>query len=194
MLDAVGEWIIAKVDRHATLLKGVELVDFLEAQGSLRLEFSFGRKLFQSSLKQGNPESNQEHISTQLSLNFGKEGQALPEIPNSHSKLDKDLAPQKPIGKLKRGESQSKDTLADRFQKVVHGKNVLKDKDRGEASGKNVLKEKKKKETSKPIEPKNDSAEKLPSIPTGQPERTLTPTAGQSLVKVVFHTAEDVKI
>ena len=82
------------------MLKGAKLVDFLEAQGSFRLEFShLGENYFRVLSSRKNPEFNQGKIVSQLSLEFGTDESALSEIPNPHVKLELDLEPQKPVDK-----------------------------------------------------------------------------------------------
>jgi hypothetical protein len=271
LLDAVGGWILAKVNSQATLLKGAELVDFLEAQDSFQLEFfHLGENYFRVLAKREILKFNQEQIATQLSLDFAPEEPALSENQKTQRTLDSALSPQKPIAKSivkpkeksqekpkeslaakpsqplqdksqnqnqtppssttptptptpnpnpnpapapapapaspppppppprtsasKKRVSENKDALADRSKNVVPGKKVLKDIDKEQAIGKNLKKEKKKKEASKPISPKNNPIEKPRSIPVLQPKSMSTPSVGQSLVKVVFHTAEDAQL
>ena len=202
LLDAIGNRVLAKVNRQATSLTGVELVDFLEAQGSSLLEFShLGENYFKVLSCREIPELNQEQIATQLALDFGTEGLLLSEISNLYKKLDPSLADQRPIG------SQSKDTLEGRAKEVVHSKNTLRDKeknvlndkeiDKGKPSNINILKVKKRKEDGKSIQVTSNPVENTQGLAITQfvqSEHTLTPPAGQSPVKVVFHTAEDAQI
>lgn len=100
LLDAVGSWVLAKVNNQATLLKGAELVDFLEAQGSFRLECShLGENYFRILSKREISTVNQEQIATQLTLDFGTEELAISDNPKPHGKLNAALVPQKPIVK-----------------------------------------------------------------------------------------------
>ena len=76
LLDEAGGWILAKVNKQATFLKGADLVNFLEAQGYLRLELShMGENYFRVTPSREVPEHNLEQTATQLSLKFMVEGQ-----------------------------------------------------------------------------------------------------------------------
>ncbi|MDR3543964.1 MAG: SNF2-related protein [Desulfosporosinus sp.] len=246
LLDAVGSWVLANVNSQATLLKGAELINFLEAQGSFRLECShLGENYFRVLSKREITESNIEQIATQLFLDFGAEEPAISENSKPHGKLNAALVPKKPIVKpkeklqekpkeslvtksnqrlrdmshsqtktqpllstpsptptpaqrtsasKKKVVSESKDALADRSNKNVPDQNVLKDIENGKVLSKNLRKEKKNKEASQSIQPKYNSDIKPQSLPVLQPRRMSTPSVGQSLVKVVFHTTEDAQL
>ena len=104
LLDEVGGWIQAKVNKQATFLKGTNLVDFLEAQGYLRLELShMGENYFRvvpiREMREHNLEHPLEQTATQLSLEFSVEGQEPQETTNSHIKIDLSTDSKKAIEK-----------------------------------------------------------------------------------------------
>jgi len=76
-------------------------------------------------------------------------------------------------------------------------KNVSNDKNKEEPSSKNILKVMKTKEVDKSIQIINNPVKKTQGLAITQlvqAESSLTPPAAQSPVKVVFHTAEDVRL
>lgn len=190
LLDEAGGWILAKVNKQATFLKGANIVDFLEAQGYLRLELSYmGDNYFRVIPSREVPEHNLEQTATQLALEFSVEGQDS----------QKPITENQPI----REKNQTQHTRTEKDGREVQSKSTLKGKDRVKAQTKSVLKGKNREE----VLTKSSSAAKvnkslqpvcitvdLPSISVAQPERTLTPPAEHSLVKVVFHTAEDAQV
>jgi hypothetical protein len=87
LLDQTGGWILAKVNKQVTFLKGADLVDFIEAQGYLRLELShLGNNYFRIIPFREVPEQNLEQTETQLSLEFLVEGQDTREPISSQGK------------------------------------------------------------------------------------------------------------
>lgn len=110
LLDEVGGWISAKVNKHATFLKGADLVDFLEAQGYLRLELSHMgenyfriipvRKMLEQEHKlQEAPTQLTTQVTTQLSFDFSVEKQDSQETLSSQGKQGLVTDPKKPMEK-----------------------------------------------------------------------------------------------
>lgn len=97
LLDEAGSWIMAKVNKQATFLKGGDLVVFLEAQGYSRLELShMGDNYFKVIPSREVPEHNLEQTATQLSLEFSFEEQNSQETISSLGKAGSGKAPGKP--------------------------------------------------------------------------------------------------
>ena len=161
LLDEAGGWILAKVNGQSTLLKGTELVSFLESQGSLRLEVShIGENYFRFITVRDIPELIQEEqTATQLSLDFGIEGPdragnteipidqpiAKPQEPIKESEVIKVTEPSRPISQTQhapagmiKSPSPSKGALSNRFNEVVHDNitSRVKDKDKDNAIAK----------------------------------------------------------
>ena len=227
LLDEAGGWILAKVNKQATFLKGANLVEFLEAQGYFRLELSYmGENYFRVIPIRETSVHNLEQTTTQLSLEFSIEGQDSQEIISSHGKMG--LGPdmekpmeepmiktiqktklntiQKPLEKptkeekpkcikrttesvLNQEKNQTQHTRIEKDGREVQSKSVLKEKNREEGLSKSISASR----VDKPLQPIGIPVD-LPCISVAQPERALTPQVEHSLVKVVFHTAEDLLV
>lgn len=241
LLDEVGGWITAKVNKQVTFLKGANLVDFLEAQGHLRLELShMGENYFRVIPIREMPEHTEhtlEQPKIQLSLDFSvaeQEPQKAIQKP-LQKPLDKPL--EEPLDKpktilkttenrpmrekkqteptqsaIEERELHSKSVLPEENRGILQNKNTLKGKERVKGQMKSVLKGKSKEKvlTKGPSAAKVDKPLQPISIPTDrasistdilenismihQPVRALTPSAGHSLINVVFHTEEDAQV
>ena len=249
LLDEAGGWILAKVNKQATFLKGANLVEFLEAQGYFRLELShMGENYFRVIPIKETSVHNLEQTTIQLSLEFSIEGQDSQEIISSHGEMglgqntEKSMEEpmiktiqktklntiQKPLerptkeekpkyikrtteSKPNQEKNQTQHTRIVKDGREIQSKSALKGKDREatqnksqvKAQTKSVLKEKIREEglskstsvgrANKPLQPICIPVD-LPSISVTQPEMALTPQVEHSLVKVVFHTAEDLLV
>lgn len=164
LLDEIGGWITAQVNKQATFLKGANLVDFLEAQGYLRLELShMGENYFRvipiREMLEHNLEHNIEQPATQLSFDFlvagqepqkpissqGKTGIGTEKKQTQRTQAEKEGREVKSESTLKgkgRGKIQSKSVLTERDRGVVQSKSVLPEKYRGILQNKSTLKEK----------------------------------------------------
>ena len=197
LFDEAGSWILAKVNKQVTFLKGAKLVKFLEAQGYSRLELShLGNDHFRVTPIREVPEHNLEKTATQLSLSFPIKGQD----------------PQKPI------RSQGESGLGSAMEKImIKATEKLIEK---------PIEKPIKKPTKMPIEKlrklmrtierhqirEMDQAEHVQSKKDGrviqsksdlngkdrgavaQPERTPTSPVENSLIKVIFHIEEDAQV
>jgi len=208
LLDEAGGWILAKVNKQATFLKGADLVNFLEAQGYLRLELShMGENYFRVTRSREVPEHNLEQTATQLSLKFMVKGQDSQEPISSQGKTGLGTDMEKLMEKimirtiqkpLEKPTEKPKNIIRTTERQPIREKNQAEHtrtkKDGREVQSKSTLtKSISKAKVNKPLKPINIPVD-LPSISLAQPERTLTPPAEHSLVKVVFHTAEDAQV
>lgn len=209
LLDEAGGWILAKVNKQATFLKGADLVNFLEAQGYLRLELSYmGDNYFRVIPSREMPEHNLEQTATQLSLKFMVEGQDSQEPISSQGKTGLSTAMEKLMEKImikaiQKPLEKPKNIIRTTERQPIREKNQIEHtrtkKDGREVQSKSTLtkstltKNTSEVKVNKPLQPISIPVD-LPSTSLAQPERTLTPPAENSLVKVVFHTAEDVQV
>jgi len=196
LLDEVGGWILAKVNKQATFLKGANLVGFLEAQGYLRLELSYiGENYFRVIPSREVPEHPLEQAATQLSLEFSVEGQEPQKTTNSHSKIGLSTDPentiQKPLEELIeqqkniirihenlpiREKVKAKHSQTEKDGREAQSKSTLKGKDRVKGQTKSVRKGKNREKAlsksttadmvNRPLQPI--------SIPADLPEKTFT--------------------
>lgn len=204
LLDEAGGWISAQVNKQATFLKGADLVNFLEAQGYLRLELShMGENYFRIIPIREIPEHNLAETPTQLSLGFSVEGQEYQEIINSHRKIGFGTDPEKTMERTIQKTRQKPIEKPKEKRVIIENQPIREkkqtrhtrvEKDREKAQSKSAFtKSTSAAKVNKPLKLISIPVD-LPSISVAQPERTLTPPAEHSLVNVVFHTAEDVQV
>jgi len=223
LLDEIGGYITAKVNKQATFLKGANLVDFLEAQGYLRLELShLGENYFRvipiRKMLEHNLEHNIEQSATQLSLDFLVAGQEPQKPISSQSKTEHKLT-QEPLERAKEkpktieshtlGEKkQTKHTQVEKEGKQRTTVQMKKDPMKSDLKGKNrekaFTKDPSAAKVNKPLQPIRIPADP-PSISTDLPEtenisimhspvKALKPPSEHPLLSVVFHTAEDAQV
>lgn len=190
LVDEVGGWIQAKVNKQATFLKGTNLVEFLEAQRYLRLELSYiGDNYFRVIPSREVPEPIQEKTVTQLSSGFSIEAQDSQKPISPQGKIglgpDMEKLTSQPILNKK----QTEHTRTEKVRGAVQLKNILKGKDRVKTPAKSTSGAK----VNKPLQPINIPVE-LPSVPVAQTKKTFTQLEEHSLVNVVFHTEEDAQV
>jgi len=226
LLDEAGGWIMAKVNKQATFLKGGDLVVFLEAQGYSRLELShMGDNYFKVIPSREVPEHNLEQTAIQLSLEFSVEEQNSQETISLLGKASSGTAPEKLMEKPKiktiqktkqkplekptekpknilgttesqpiREKKMTEHTQKEKDGRAVQNINTLRGKDRVKVQTKRVIKEKNKEKNLS----KNPSAAKVnkPFKPIGIPVElpSISVPAKNSLVNIVFHTAQDAQV
>jgi len=211
LLDEVGGWITAKVNKQATFLKGENLVNFLEAQGHLRLELShMGENYFRVipiREMSEHTEHTLEQPKNQLSLDFSvaeqepqKAIQKPLEKPAEKPKNIISTTENQPMREKKQTEHtqpeiegrkiHNKSVLPEKYRGILQNKSTLKGKERVKAQTKSVLKGKDREK----VLTKGPSAAKVnkPLLPISIP--IDRPTSGHSLINVVFHTDEDAQV
>lgn len=212
LLDEAGGWILAKVNKQATFLKGADLVDFLEAQGYLRLELShMGENYFR--IIPVREMLEQEHkllqaptqLTTQLSFEFSVEEQDPQETLSSQEKPSLSADSKKPMAKsiVETIERTKQEKIPRTNQKTLE-KPLKRPTEKSTQKPAKKLKEirrtpenqpnREKKQIHKGAEKSREAQIKnspSKSIPAAQPEETFTEPAVHPLVNVVFHRAED---
>ena len=197
LLDEAGGWILAKVNKQATFLKGADLVNFLEAQGYLRLELShMGENYFRVTPSREVPEHNLEQTATQSLEPISSQGKTG--LGTDMEKLMEKIMIRTIQKPLEKPTEKPKNIIRTTERQPIREKNQTEHtrtkKDGREVQSKSTLtKSISKAKVNKPLKPISIPVD-LPSTSLAQPERTLTPPAENSLVKVVFHTAEDAQV
>ncbi|WP_291300423.1 DEAD/DEAH box helicase [Desulfosporosinus sp. BICA1-9] len=221
LLDEIGSWITAKVNKQATFLKGANLVDFFEAQGYLRLELShMGENYFRvipiREMLEHNLEHNLEQPTNQLSFDFLVAGQE-PQKPISSQGKTEHKPIQEPLERAKEkpktieshtfGEKmQTQHTQVEKEGKQRTTVPMKKDPMKSDLKGKNrekvLTKDPSAAKVNKPLQPISIPADRpsiLPDLPENisiihQPVKVLKPPSEHTLLSVVFHTAEDAQV